>query len=400
MAWDVSADALVRGSSGLAFVAVAVALGVLDRRLGPKTRSLSRGLLVFLGGWGIALGVLNFGPRSDPVIDPWLESVGALFALVGFFGGLRALLAVLPARGALRWAALVLPGAWMVVSMAAIADLGAAYIAVTGAQAVAVSQYFWYVLASRTGYAVALAIGIALAARASEPSARALAVAIAIWPATLIGEFAIGLSRSPLGLASSILGALTVVSFALVWLPHARIVALAPLLTLDAGMVETTVYGVQTGFVGIVRIVAAALIAFAIFRHDLLDAGLRSATARRGTMATVGLASLFVVAQVALPFVSGGMGLVLGGVVAAGLTLAGPVIQRGLDRRAPPPSATAEKLATYRDAVQYALRDGVMSRKEETHLASLAQHLGIGAADALKVRHEVEDERAGVKRNP
>jgi hypothetical protein len=39
-----------------------------------------------------------------------------------------------------------------------------------------------------------------------------------------------------------------------------------------------------------------------------------------------------------------------------------------------------------------------MTRKEETHLAQLAQHLGIGAGDALRARHEVEDEREEGKR--
>jgi uncharacterized membrane protein YebE (DUF533 family) len=45
----------------------------------------------------------------------------------------------------------------------------------------------------------------------------------------------------------------------------------------------------------------------------------------------------------------------------------------------------------YRAAVRAALADGDVTRDEEAHLADVAQELGIGAADALRLRREVED---------
>lgn len=400
MAWDVSADSVVRGSSGVAFLLLAIAIAVLHRRVPAVDRRFASGLAIYLGAWGVALVALNFGPRLDPAVDPYLEVAAALIGIVASLGGLMARFSLHVGRR-LQALSLLVPGVWLVVSAWAIYDLGGRYLALTGAPVAAPDQYVWYAIGSRVGYFAAFALGMALVVRCEDKGARLLAAALSMWPATVIGEFAVSLSTSAWGLAATALGGLVVLAFAIVWLPYSRAVALTPLVLVNAGIVETGLVGSQSGFVGIVRLVAVALIALAILRHDLLGTGLRSVTARRGTLATVGLASVFVVAQIALPFVSGGVGIALGGLVAAGLTLAGPALQRTNERREGPAVApSAERLATYREAVRYALRDGILSRKEETHLASLAQHLGIGAADALKVRHEVEDERAGVKRNP
>lgn len=66
-----------------------------------------------------------------------------------------------------------------------------------------------------------------------------------------------------------------------------------------------------------------------------------------------------------------------------------PLAAAGFEGRVPEAAGSRERV--YRDAVRYAPRDGLTGR-EEAHLAALAQELGLGAADALRLRHEVEDD--------
>lgn len=255
----------------------------------------------------------------------------------------------------------------------------------------------------------ALVAGFGYALRAgAEPAERTplalLAVGFALYPVMIQG-FVLTAPAAPAGqllLNALVFGALVVLWLALAErglgrgaVAAALGLALAALVAAVEGALVADTLARYT--LGIGRSIGVALLALAVFRHDILRAGLASRTADRATRASVGLAALFVVAQVAQEYLSSAGGLLLGGILAGVLLFAMTPLQRALEGG----GASADaKIATYRDAVRYALREGGMTRKEELHLATLAQQLGLGAADALRVRHEVEDERDGVKPKP
>lgn len=157
-----------------------------------------------------------------------------------------------------------------------------------------------------------------------------------------------------------------------------------------------------TGMKGVLRTIGWLVFVYAILRHDILGLGLRSRTVNRGAIAAAALASLFIVAQVAQNFLSSEYGLLTGGVIAGAFLFTAHPLQQAVEKlRSPtrpapassagPAQTDAKRLATYRDAARYALRDGRVTRNEEAHLADLAQQLGIWAGDAMRVRHEVQD---------
>lgn len=378
------------------FLVLAATIGVLLAR-GARERRVALGLALLMAGWGAGLAVINFGQRTDPTAGPYVEMVGAAFMLMAAAGAGLALTRVLPTTPLGRAAVFVVSAFYLGASFVNFVALGPqGYAAVTSNLTAAPDQYIWYAAANRTSFALALACALSLALGSRARAAPLVSVALAIWPATTLGEFSVRFSLTPTGRIYVAAAAITVLVLALAWVRRRPVWAgLVPLAFVDVGLIEAGIAGGQTALVGVVRICAGALLALAILRHDMLGADLGARTTRRSSTAIVALAALFVVAQVAIPFVSGAAGLALGGVVAAGLTVIAPAMQRTMERRdgasMVPPSS--EKLDTYRDAIRYALRDGTMTRREEMHLAKLAQQLGIGAADALRVRHEVEDER-------
>lgn len=162
-------------------------------------------------------------------------------------------------------------------------------------------------------------------------------------------------------------------------------------------MVAFELFG-DIGSLGIARLFGVALLAHLLFRADALHLGLRPKTMQRGAAASLFLAVLLIVAQVAQNFLSAQYGLVMGGVVAGAFLFAAQPIQRAIEAaRAPAPapasgSASDEGQRIYRDAVRRALRDRTVTREEEIHLAELAREMRLDPADALRIRHGVEDE--------
>lgn len=116
----------------------------------------------------------------------------------------------------------------------------------------------------------------------------------------------------------------------------------------------------------------------------------------RGTVAAV----FFVASQVAQEFLTDSYGWMAGGVTAGLLVFALAPLQRLGDRVAAAalPSAREGVLSPerralfYRRAVAMALSDGAISREEERHLAHLAEEVGLGPLEALRVREDVERE--------
>jgi hypothetical protein len=146
---------------------------------------------------------------------------------------------------------------------------------------------------------------------------------------------------------------------------------------------------------GVVRTLEFAVLAWALLRDEEYGLRLRPKMARRGTLAATALASLFIVAQVAQNFLAAQYGLLMGGVVAGAFLFAANPLQRAIEGRnvaAHAPAADDRAEAVYRDALRIALKDRVVTREEELHLAELGERLGLPARRALELRHEVEAE--------
>ena len=149
----------------------------------------------------------------------------------------------------------------------------------------------------------------------------------------------------------------------------------------------------DSGLHGAARTAAVVVLAFAFARGGFLGGRL---ALRHGTVATALLGVVFVVAQVAQNFLSAQYGLVMGGVIAGMLLFVANPIQRAAERivsgETPGRRGEHRYAEAYRLAVRAAVGDGRLTRDEEGHLAELAEHLGIGAGEALRLRREVEEE--------
>lgn len=165
----------------------------------------------------------------------------------------------------------------------------------------------------------------------------------------------------------------------------------------EHGHDTTTRFGVS----GLLRVATVAILGYAVLKHQLLgiDVKLRFAI-KTSTVAAIFLAVLFVVANIAQNFL-GQKGVVVGGAAAGLLFFAIHPIQRMAERlsvKAVPltaPSAAVgagskESLA-YKAAIRAAMRDGRVTRREEEHLAEVAEHLGLSPMKMMALRRDVEE---------
>lgn len=262
------------------------------------------------------------------------------------------------------------------------------------------------------------------AGRAASPRDTALAFGLVLYPAYFAGfvvattPVAVSTTRATaLLVLSAALAVLGLAAIAFAWLLAGRVSA--PRTGRDFAFVvlgtafaaqSSVAFGLDPGTVGfgIVRIAAFGCLAYAVLRADLLGVPIPRLAERKGAIATVTLVGFFAVAQVAQEFLSGTMGVVLGGVAAGVLLFAAAPLQRAAERlasgeRALAPTARPASWPddharqSYRLAVKAALADGSITRDEDVHLADLAQHLGIGAGDAVRLRHDVERELEGAR---
>lgn len=150
---------------------------------------------------------------------------------------------------------------------------------------------------------------------------------------------------------------------------------------------------INSGLHGAARTISILLLAFGFARGGFLEGRL---ALRRSTLAASLLGVVFIVAQVAQNFLSAKYGLLTGGVIAGALLFAANPIQRAAERLASGEAGGRRGehryAEAYRLAVRAAVGDGRLTREEEAHLADLAEHLGIGAGEALRLRREVEAE--------
>lgn len=209
------------------------------------------------------------------------------------------------------------------------------------------------------------------------------------------------------GLALGILAVLAMSTFATTRRdvgPRTRFAYPVLFLASVAGLALILVNGVpfheDYGGYGLARTVGAAVLAHAILRANLLGVPLRELHVSRAAAATGALATLFVVAEVAQNFFAAEYGLLTGGVVAGVVLFVAQPLQRAaervgtgtlaLARRAP--DAPDRRAELYRRAVRFAIREGGISAEEELHLFEVAEELGVGAGEAMRIRREIERE--------
>lgn len=405
------AGLVIRLSSGFLFAALGIFVVAVARR---HWKAVVYGLhLALAGGFVIAFNLLE----GETFL---LYALGSLpFALTGFLAAY-----VLPTRATRReWpligAAIVLASVGFLANFADGTPTVLAFGGHTGAAALAVFLLTLLVWVGAYGGFLLASLRLAFAPRVDRERAlvaAALALPTGLWHVPGMTTVADPDPFTPLSLGITLL-LVGVVSAC--WLAAAHrgggrfSVAIAwsfPATALAAYIVLATVgLGASTGndrigLTGILRIAAFAVAALAVVKTELLGVALPRFARRRGTLAAVALAMLFIVAEVMQNVFSATYGLVTGGIVAgAFLFAAAPVqrtIERILDPRATPrgavPHAPSEipvdAADAYRHALRAAMREGGLSRREERHLALLARALGIDAAQALELREEIENE--------
>jgi hypothetical protein len=171
-------------------------------------------------------------------------------------------------------------------------------------------------------------------------------------------------------------------------------------------MLYATYAGGGVGAFGVARALTVLILAYAILRHHVLgiDVKLRW-TISRTTVAAVFVAVFFLGTEAAQQFFGETLGSTYLGIAAAGgLVFAIAPLQRLADRlaaRAIPvpapmtpalPLAGPETEAAYRNALRMALRDRRIGADEAAALGELADRLGLRAAAAMRLEHEVRDE--------
>ena len=155
---------------------------------------------------------------------------------------------------------------------------------------------------------------------------------------------------------------------------------------------------------GVWRFAMPLLFVYALLRRQLFGKEVRLRLAiSRSTIAAVFIAVFFAASEAAQQFFGESLGSAYFGIAAAGaLVFALAPLQRAAERlaeKAVPdvssmPSRSRSRERAYRLALLAAVDGGPLTAKEEMHLADLAEELGIGAGEALRLRRDVEQEVA------
>lgn len=401
MGLDLSISAFTGAGGGLSYVLVALLVAVSHGR--ARFRLLLAGLV---GSQGLSFGLMSLTTPERTGPEPAAAAVGV--ALVLLFGilmaGFASALAILLARDTSRRATWVVGGALMVL-----ATMAAVFLAQGGitpgkgdpaAMPPEVRLIFTVVLVGYAASAVAvLAMGLHWKARA-WPATGAVALAVALVP---LPELVSGAARST---PEALLAAFAIVCV-LGWAPPWREHRSAPATflgllgwTLAVQLMRVFLFpDLRGNSYGSIEVVGALGLALVLVKRRAWDMQPPRLALRRGPLAAVALAALFIVAQVAQEFFASEYGLLLGGAVAGSLLFAAHPVQRAMERLADresrtggPGSAAGGRDEAYQDAVRLALRAS-LTRDEEYALARLARELGIDAHRALELRHEVEDGR-------
>lgn len=404
---DTSTGALIRSGAAL----LGIVLGAFVLAAKPRSRFTRLfGTLLVLDGAGYAMFALAGGyvgfPHEELVVPGHLVFVPIVFVAAGlllaaFWPDVRGLaghrVRFASGLGAAAPLVLLTTMAFVLLGPPSVDDYGSELGVVLG-------------MADSLGYSAYLAVltvvGAALLARVrrnpADPRARAFllvggyAIANAVIQAGNYIAEAAGESY-PIPLVVMLLGA----SAAVVQMPFAFL-GLGPVggwsrwvpivlmfACLATASIETwaEIYLVRdVGFGGVVSLAGLLGVGYAIFRLDLLGAVVPRPKA--GLLAAIGLAALFITAQVGQNFLSDELGLLAGGIVAGAAVFAVYPIQRAAER-------TLERdvkrgpAAEYRTLVEHAWSDGHFGPKERLMLSETRRRLRLGAEAAQAIEDDV-----------
>lgn len=166
----------------------------------------------------------------------------------------------------------------------------------------------------------------------------------------------------------------------------------------------------RLGVSGVVLVGANVAALLLLRRHGLFgdaSAGRRRVRLSKGMVASLGLAALFITAQVAQNFFSAKIGLYSGGIVAGAVVFVAYPLQRAAERAVERgrrgDEAEGGPLAIYRSQVELAWKDGRMGANERMMLRDLRVRLGLAAEEAETVDHDVASRHTrprGARRRP
>lgn len=404
---DTSFGALIRSGAAL----LGIVLGGFVLAAKPRTRFTRLfGLSLVIDGIGYAVFTLAGGYAGDPfphkelvvpshmVFVPVAYLVGGLL-LAAFWPEIRWLPAhrIRFASGLVAAAPPVLlaPLAFIIVGLPSVADYGSRLGVVLA-------------MADRIAYAIYLAVltvvGAALAARIHRDRADPRACALLLVCGYAISNAVIQ-AGNYVSDAAAYPGILLPAAAAIVQLPFAFlglrsvgqwsrwgpiVLMLACFATAPLQALANTYADGDVGLGGIVSLAGLVGIGVAIFRLGLL--GVQVPRPRAGLLAAVGLAALFATAQVAQNFLSDGLGLLWGGVVAGVVVFAAGPLQRRMERTTQAPAA--DVAAKYRRLVETAWTDGKLGANERLLLAESRRQLGLDAEAAAIIDEDIARKHA------
>lgn len=178
--------------------------------------------------------------------------------------------------------------------------------------------------------------------------------------------------------------------------PHGRLAIGGMLVLLITAAVELFVdvvlRDISSTVGGVAQVLGMAMLGYAIFRLDLLGVPLPRVRLRASTVATAGLAALFVTAQVAQNLLSSSeLGLIWGGVVAGVVVFAAFPLQKAAERAVERKKHEGEDspASKYRRLVETAWADGHLGANERLLLSESMTMLGVDAETARRIDDDV-----------
>lgn len=429
MAFEATAADVIRGSSGILYVALGLYLLV------PRGRTSAARAL---GGWCVNFGI-GFVIANLLFASGRFEAWPVLLLAASY-------LLFLPLAG---WLALRLPAARIAERFAFVATavmvilvliLGSVFTAQAGDAGLrtlglnATSTTRAVIAANPAFNGILLAIPTLCAMRygvtGNEDRSRRralvfLSLAIAPYIAYCAGSDLLATSNSQahsfVSFRDAAMGLAGVLAMSLAWLwalrrrpgREAVVAMLVPLAFALLGLAMIAAFDERPfawGDVGFVRMLGWLCIVWLVLKENAVGLDLSVAKGRRAGLATSALAILFIVAQVVQNFLSAEYGLLSGGIIAGVVLFAASPVQKAIERatdrkdaREVPATAASDDVRRRREdlyvgALRLAMRDRTLTRDEEVHLHRLAEELGIGAGRAHELMVAVEGERPRKRR--
>ena len=399
VALDTSPQAIIRMGSGLVYAV----LGVYVLLVKPR-RTANMWLGVLLLSFGLVFVVNNLTATDAQLLRPAFV-VGTLLALISIIACLALLrlqAAQLPPDGQRSVRFTLIAGAVLAVVAAIILYGARAEYAAFQRITPDAADYLYVVAVAGFGLIVAFAgfgVGAIETIRAKPYEGIGGGSLAAVYPwVAFIGINAMVPVGFAMRMGSQFLVAAVVATLIVLAPIAAALRATRPVAGRLARNFLSALYAIMAiavigmafpriGQPGILRIIAVAPLAYAVFQTDLLGADLQKVRIPAAALGWIALAVLFMVAQIEQAFLVSATNSLWFGSAAAGLVLlAAYPVQRMVERTT---TRRPARLIDYQRQVEFAWADGHLGPKERALLAGLRTSMKIPAEAALQVEEEV-----------